>query len=298
MTLVIGFILGIALGSLIDCLAYRSLTTETFFGRSYCDKCKKQLAWYDLIPIISYLSLKGKCRYCHKSLPIEFLLVEILTGLLVSLLFFIYLPANFPSLNPQTLTFTLLDLGFKSFIICILIIVLLTDLKKGLIPNRITYPSIIITFVYLLTISISKIVLLYFSMTNDPLGKLLLPPHSDYFYRHALILLQPLGENLLASFLLGLFFFLLIVFTRGRGMGGGDFKLSIFLGLAFGLYNSLALLMLAFFTGSIVGILLLIFGQKKIGQTIPFGPFLTLGSLITLFWGEKLLSWYLNLKLV
>ncbi len=297
MNLLIGFLIGIMLGSLVDCLANRSLTKESFWGRSYCDFCKRKLAWYDLFPIFSFIFQRGKCRYCHKDLPLEYLQVEILTGLLIALLFYLQLPSNFFSLPTLNLLIIASDLIFKSFIVCILLIVFLTDLKTGLIPDRITYPSIVIALVLLILNIGVKIYATYLSLNSSPLGKYLLPPHSDYFLRHALDLAQPLGSGLIAALILGAFFLILIVVTRGRGMGGGDLKLSIFLGLCFGIYDSLVLLMVAFLTGSIVGILLILFGKKKIKQTIPFGPFLSLGALITLFWGDKLLNWYLKLNL-
>jgi prepilin signal peptidase PulO-like enzyme (type II secretory pathway) len=93
-----------------------------------------------------------------------------------------------------------------------------------------------------------------------------------------------------------LFFGSIIFFTKGRGMGGGDLKLGIFLGLVYGLPNALVLLMLAFLTGSIAGITLILLNKRKLGQSIPFGPFLSLGALITLFFGNQILNWYLHLS--
>src|SRR4030081_3703588 len=96
----LGFVLGTVLGSFALALAERSLNEKSFLGRSYCPECKKTLRWYDLFPIFSYLSLKGKCRYCHKKIPIEFPLVELIMGILIAYLFsIVYL--NFQPLSDQ-----------------------------------------------------------------------------------------------------------------------------------------------------------------------------------------------------
>jgi prepilin signal peptidase PulO-like enzyme (type II secretory pathway) len=278
-----GFLLGLVLGSFIDCLAARSLTNRSFWGRSYCESCKKTLSWYDLFPVLSYFSTKGKCRYCKKKIGIEALTSEVITGILFALLFWLFIPENFYSLD--------------GFIIVVLLIVLITDLKKGLIPNRITYPAVVIALIYLVLSTLGKIGLLYYSLNQSPLGKYLLPPHSDYFYRHALITAEPLTYGLLGALTLGAFFGFLIIVTRGRGMGGGDFKLAILMGLILGFTNSILAVLLAFIMGSVVGLFLIAVGKKKMGQTIPFGPFLSIAGIIALFWGTQILDWYLNLKI-
>jgi len=77
-------------------------------------------------------------------------------------------------------------------------------------------------------------------------------------------------------------------------MGGGDLKLGVFLGLVFGFPYSLMVLMLSFLLGALFGIALILIGKKKFGQTMPFGPFLSLAGVITIFWGAEILSWYLS----
>lgn len=293
----LGIILGTVLGSFIKALADRSLSKRSFGGRSVCVRCKRILKWYDLIPLVSYTLLKGRCRYCDTKIGIEYLLVEAASGVLIGTLFYLSLP-DFPGLagSYRLVVFTL-DLLFKIFIVTVLSIITLTDLKKTLIPDRVMLPAILIGFVYLLASSIYKVYYLYYFLSQNPIGRFLLPPHSDYFLRHALTTAQPLTEGVTMGFVLGLFFFSLIVITKGRGMGGGDFKLGIFIGLALGFPGAVLALLLAFLSGSLVGIALLLAGRKKLGQTIPFGPFLSLGSITAVFWGEKILNWYLGLKI-
>lgn len=290
----LGFIFGAILGSFTKALADRSLTKVSFLGRSYCLDCKKQLRWYDLFPILSYLSLKGRCRYCKKKLPLEYLLVEVLMGVLIGCLFLIVIPNNFLTLSPTLKVLKIAEVAFKSFILLILVSLFLTDIKKGLIPDRITYPAALIAFLYLIVLTVYKSVVLYFYLLNNAFGKFLLPPHTDYFFRHVLYSADPLISGILSALGLALFFGLIIILTKGRGMGGGDLKLAIFMGLVLGFPNSLVAVILAFLSGSIVGLALLIIKVKRFGQTIPFGPFLALGSIMALFWGQQIYDWYLN----
>ena len=248
-------------------------------------------------PFCLLFLLRENAATVKKKLSFEYPLVEIITGILISILFYFYLPTNFLTLPVFPLTILVFDLIFKAFVIVVLVIVLITDIKEGLIPDRITYPAIVITFFYLLFISSVKIYMLYYSTINSSIGLYLLPPQSDYYLRHAQDIIVPFLQNILTSLGIGLFFLSLILATKGRGMGGGDMKLGVFIGLVLGFPLAVISLMLGFLTGAIVGILLLIIGKKKFGQTIPFGPFLSLGAILTIFWGEKILNWYINLKL-
>lgn len=234
-----GFVVGAVLGSLILALADRSLTGRTFWGRSYCEYCKHKLRWYDLLPVISFLLLGGKCRYCRKKISLEYLVVEVVMGLLIAFLF------------SRTALF---DLPFQIFFIAVLAILFLTDLKKMLIPDRIVIPAIIIA-----------------------------------------LLAHPDLNSILSGLAIAGFFYALILLTKGKGMGGGDVKLGGFIGLGLGFPLSLLALVLAFVTGAVYSLGLILLGKKHFGQTIAFGPFLVIGSLIALFWGDQILAWYLHL---
>lgn len=296
LTFIVGFIFGTLIGSLVLCLAERSTSNQTFGGRSYCDKCRKTLSPIDLIPIISFFWLKGQCRNCHAKLSFWYPISEIIFGLFVGLIFLNSLPSGIILNNWLESFFVYSNIIFQVFILAVLITVFITDIKTGLIPDRITYPAVIITLLYLILIAGVKIYLLFWGLRNSDIGKFLLPPYSDYFYRHVQILIEPLTFGVVAALILGFFFGTLILVTKGRGMGGGDLKLSVFIGLILGLPLSLLGIMLAFLSGSIVGIGLICFGKKKFGQTIPFGPFMSLGALIAFFWGNQILSWYLALS--
>ena len=280
-----GFLIGIILGSLVKALADRSLGKKSFWGRSYCPKCQHKLAWYDLFPVFSYLFLNGKCRYCHKKIPLEYPITEIILGILISYLF----------AQTQFSFITIPDLILKIFFIVILAILFITDLKKMFIPDRIIIPSIIIAITGFAAITVYKIAYLYYYLSQSVVGKLLLPPKSEYFQRHAFLIAQPYLLSLALGALIGGFFYSLIIITRGKGMGGGDVKLGAFIGLMLGFPNALLALVLSFLTGAVFSIGLIIAGKKHFGQTIPFGPFLVLGSLTALFWGNQIIDWYLHL---
>lgn len=218
-------------------------------------------------------------------------------GLMVAGIFYKYVPLNFLELGWHDQTLIVSSVLFYCLILVVLAAVFITDFKTGYIPDRITYPSIWISFVYLLGISMFKVYLIYEALKDSPVGKYLLPPHSNYFYTHAIDLSAPLFSGALMALVLGVFFYLLILITRGKGMGGGDLKLGVFLGLVFGFPYALVVLMLSFLLGSVFGVGLILAGKKKFGQTIPFGPFLSLAGIISIFWGSQILGWYLSLKL-
>jgi len=129
--LIIVFLFGLAVGSFLNCLIYRLETKQDFlFGRSFCPKCHHILKWYDLIPLLSFLLLKGRCRYCKKKISIQYPLVELFTGILF-LLFF-------------TFHFSF----FIYLISCFLIVIFVYDLKHYIIPDRLIYPAITLALFY------------------------------------------------------------------------------------------------------------------------------------------------------
>lgn len=166
-----------------------------------------------------------------------------------------------------------------------------------IIPDRISIPAIYISFIYLVLISIFKVGYLYYSLSQNPIGQLLLPPHSPYFFRHAFMIIEPALYSVLMGILIAGFFLSLIILTKGKGMGGGDVKLGAIIGLALSFPNALVALMLSFISGSIISLFLILLGKKTLKQHIAFGPFLVFGSLVALFWGKQIVDWYLHLSI-
>jgi len=137
------FIFGLCIGSFLNCIIYRLETKKSLEGRSFCPKCKKQLVWNDLIPVFSFLSLKGKCRYCQKKISCQYPLIEILTGLVFLLIF-------------NQLQFSnLIGLLFLFYIVSSLIIIFVYDLKHYEIPDKVLIPAIIVALIYCIVFNFS-----------------------------------------------------------------------------------------------------------------------------------------------
>lgn len=243
------FIIGTAVGSFLNVLIDRIPREESVVkGRSYCDSCKRKLAWYDLIPLLSWVMLGGKCRYCKGKISWQYPVVELATGILFVVVRFIA-PQVSDAVNGITT-----DLIFHWFIVSALLVIFMVDLKYYIIPDRILVPAAVVTFIY-------------------RLGAQQAEPLQNYLF-------TALGA--------AAFFGVLILITRGKGMGMGDVKYGLFMGLLLGLPSTIVALYAAFLTGAVVSVILLLSGKKKFGQIIPFGPFLVFGTIIGLFWGEIL----------
>lgn len=280
-----GFLVGVCLGSFAKMLADRSLRRSSFLGRSYCEGCKKILLWYDLLPIVSYLLLRGKCRNCSQKLSISYFLTEISTGVLSAILFYSY---------PLKTPLSVLEIVFYLSFITVLVAVFITDLKKMLIPDRIIIPAIKASLIAWVILTVYKIGYLYYYLFNSGIGKYLLPPHNNFFYIHAWGYVQTMLIAWVCGLVLGGFFLFLIIITKGRGMGGGDVKLGLLMGIVLGYPSILVAFLLSFISGAAVSIFLIMLRKKKFHQTVPFGPFLVFGSLVALFWGQKIFNWYLD----
>jgi len=255
------FLLGLAVGSFLNVLIDRLPAEESpFKGRSHCEDCKKILAWYDLMPIFSFFFLKGKCRYCRFPISYYYPLVELTTGaLFVAISIFVNNNFQFSIFNFQSnLNFQwgqILTLIYYLFVVSSLIVVFFTDLKYGIIPDKIVYPSILVSIAYLFI------------------------NHKSLFINHLLV-----G---IGAFI---FFLLLFLATRGRGMGFGDVKLVFLLGLFLGWPKIMLALYFAFLTGAVLGCILILWRKKRLSETIPFGPFLSAGAFIAMFFGDVFLK--------
>ena len=250
------FIFGLAVGSFLNCVIYRLEIGGSFLkGRSYCPHCKHVLAWKDLIPIFSFLILKGKCRYCKKKISLQYPLVELFTGIL-----FAFTTYN---LQPTTLQQTLI-LCCQLFVFSCLVIIFIFDLKHYLIPDKIIYPAITIAF-------LNQI------LTSN---------------------IEHLTSNVILGILPSLFFLAIILISHETWMGLGDFKLSILMGLILGWPKILVSLFFAFFSGAVVGLILILLKRKTMKSQIPFAPFLVSGTFFAMFFGDKIINWYLRLILL
>lgn len=240
------FVVGLVLGSFLNVVIDR-LPSGKFFSnkRSYCLSCKKTLKWYDLVPLFSYLLLKGKCRYCRKPIPYRLPFVELVTGIgFVAI--FLFTPPLYYAILP-----------FLFIIFSLFIAIFFIDAKHSIIPD---------------------ILLLFLAIT--------------VFVMH-IYMQQSIIPYLLVGSLSALFFFLLFVGTKGKGMGFGDVKFAFVIGLLLGFPDTIVAFYGAFVTGAVVSILLILLKKKKLkGSTIPFGPFMIIGVGIAVVLSDFLISYF------
>lgn len=247
LTSIIIFIIGLLIGSFLNVVIYRMNDLHSVLAtRSHCPHCKKEIKWYDLIPFVSFIILKTKCRSCGKPISWQYPLVELGTAIL-----FLCIYLSF-GLNAYSI--------FLLVISCFLIVIFVYDLLFSLIPDEMLWPAIIIWAIYLA------------------------------FTGGANILMSLYGVITAVGFL-GIIYLL----GRGKWMGLGDVKLAILLGLVASFPNIFIGLFFAFVIGSIYGLIMIAYKQKTFKSEVPFGPFLIIGLYIALFWGEKIVNWYLGI---
>ena len=247
-TIFIIFLFGLSIGSFVNCLVWRLHENKTILGRSICPHCKHQLAWYDNIPLLSFIFLRGKCRYCGEKISWQYPTVELITALLFVLAFFIHFSGS-----------NFLLLARDWFLISVMIIIFIYDLKYYLILDIISLPSILIMFIFNL--------LLGFNLLN----------------------------LLISGIIGGSFFLIQFIISKGKWLGGGDIRLGLLMGVSLAWPMSLFAILLAYVLGSLISVPLLILKKKSFKSEIPLGAFLAPATIITLFWGEVVLNWYLNL---
>ena len=281
------FILGLAIGSFLNCIIYRLEKNEELTGRSYCPYCKHTLGWFDLFPVLSFLWLKGRCRYCHKKISIQYPIVEVSTGLL----FLLILKQNIQTFDLNNwhgtyfqisaVIFNFINLLFLFYILSILIIIFFYDLKHYIIPDKVLFPAIIISFIYRFSNSFQ---IQFYEKFID------LANFKFEFFT--------IGNYIFAAFFASGFFLLIYLISRGEWMGFGDVKLAILLGLILAWPNILLGIFLAFFFGAIIGIALMILDLPSLPMglksQIPFAPFLIAGTLVAIIWGQQIIDWYLH----
>ena len=253
-------VFGLIFGSFLSALTFRLPRHVSIGqGRSFCDKCKKQISWYDNIPLLSFILLKGRCRYCHKKISIRYPLIEFLTALTFVFVFYFFTAFKGETLQgsifytwKEALGVGALPYFFLLFLILIAIFVI--DIEKQIIPDSLIFCLFLVVAIALILTHIENFY--------------------DYFF---------------AGFAAASFLLLLVFITKGKGMGLGDVKLAIPLGTILGLEQTGIWMFLAFLTGGYLGIILILVKKAKLREKIAFGPFLVFAFVLTLFWGNKFL---------
>lgn len=264
-------VLGLCFGSFVNALVWRThqqsmpkkkrtaadKELSIVSGRSMCTHCKHTLAWYDLLPLFSWLSLGGKCRYCQKSIGKQYPLVELATAAL-----FVASYAFWPADLVTTYDWLLLSFWLASLVGLVALFVY--DLRWMLLPNRIVFSLLSLA-------SVSAAVQLLGS--DNPVVLL--------------------GNFVGAVLVAGGIFYVLFQVSSGRWIGGGDVKLGFVLGLLLGSPGqAFLMLFLASVLGLIAGIPALILGKSNLSSKIPFGPFLITATVLVKLFGAGIITWY------
>ncbi len=244
------FALGSAIGSFLNVVIDRLPYGRTLSGRSVCDHCGKTLSWKDLVPIFSYFWLKGKCRYCGGRLSFYYPLVELITAVTFTFVFFYF--------SNLSIIKRVLLLG----VVSVLIAIFFTDLKYMLIPDELQLVLLFFSYLYLFNCSgncfVHSLKLLFVSLIYGVLVSL---PIASIFY-----------------------------ITKGKGMGFADVKLSINIGFLLGLKRGFLALYTAFLIGGVFAFVLLVLGKRGLKSKIPFGPFLVVSMFLLLLFPEEVLG--------
>lgn len=254
-------ILGMVIASFLNVVIDRLPQNESIISPpSHCPSCQRRLAAKDLIPVFSYLCLRGRCRYCRAPIPRRILGMEITIGALLPLLYWHY------GLSAA--------LGIMAFYCCLFIMFLVIDWEKGLILNRLVYPSMIVAVLFSIFLA----------------GKV------DVFVLGGRIVQLPPGiADAAIGGAVGFGLALLVVlFSRG-GMGFGDVKMAALIGLVVGFPVVFFTLIVAAILGGVVAAILLLLKKKRRKEAIPFGPSLSVATIVTLIWGADILIWWLGL---
>jgi leader peptidase (prepilin peptidase)/N-methyltransferase len=256
--IVIFIFLGMMVGSFLNVCGDRLPAGGSIvYPPSHCPECRRRLRAKDLVPVFSYLWLRGRCRYCQAPIPRRVLWVEIGTGVLFGLACWRY------GLSLELL----IALVYSSIFIVLLVI----DLEHRLILNKVVYPAM----------ALALLVSTLFSLF---LPQVEIVPRIQW---------AAVGGGI------GLVLFFLVALVSRGGMGWGDVKMAALIGLVTGFEPSRPLvfvaLLLAVIAGGLVAGILLALKIKRRREAIPFGPFLSLATIVTLLWGGNILSWYLGL---
>lgn len=257
------FIFGICWGSFANVLIDRIQVGKSILGRSKCDYCGYILNWFDNIPIISFLTFKGRCRKCRKSLSWQYPLIELLTGLVFALTFWLIQKTQIFQISDLSLEFCL-GLVYSIFISYILWVILIWDLKYMIIPDFLILIGMVSTFIFQI----------YFSINS-----------SCYFGLGC-----PWFSALLGGVIISGFFGFLFYVSKGKWIGGGDVKLGFWLGMIVSFQMTYFFILFSYVLGAIGAIFLLLFFNKKMKSQIPFGPFLIISAYAIMFNKELILK--------
>ncbi|GAU79395.1 A24 family peptidase [Fusibacter sp. 3D3] len=253
------FALGLCIGSFLNVCIYRIPAGLSIISpRSRCGNCHTDLRPYDMIPVLSYFLLGGKCRFCKTPFSIRYAMIELLTGLLYMACFLKF-----------GYTGTLFILFF---FIALMVVVFFIDLDHMIIPNQVVLAGFIA----------GLLVTLYQFFGSYAV-------YESPSYLNAI-----LGMSIGSGIMFAIAEISARFYGGSAGLGMGDVKIFLVIGLFLGWKLTLLTLWLSFVLGGLIGIVLLVVLKKDRKMAIPFGPFIVLGTFISLFFGTEIIEFVLK----
>lgn len=254
MFILIASLFGLIIGSFLNVCICRLPEKESIsYPPSHCTDCKHRLGVWDLIPLVSYLSLKGKCRYCKAQISLQYPIIELLNGIGYGFAVYYF-------------GFTIQAL-LVCFFISIMLVLTVIDLKYMVLPT-----SVIIV---------------------GSVGVLLIRGVEAYLFRGGDYFIQALLGGAIGYGLFASVYYIALLGFKKEGMGYGDVR---YLGMV-GLFTSPKLVCLVLFLSALIGSIWggVLYLKHKESYAFPLGPSISIAAVIVLFWGERLIQWYMNL---
>ncbi len=254
------FLSGLCVGSFLNVCIYRiPMEKSIVYPPSSCGKCNENLKPKDMIPVLSYIMLKGKCRYCKDPISIQYPIVELMTAIIWLIVY------NRYGFTIQTAALL--------YLYTVLIPVAFIDLKHMIIPDGLVITGLV-----------GGAAVLLYHVFYKPF-----PLYDSNLWYTPIIGMFSASVVLFIIALIGL-----LIYGNDGAMGMGDVKLFLPIGLFLGWKLALFILFLSVLLGGIISIILLIFRFKDRKSAIPFGPFIIIATFIAGLYGNQILDWYLN----
>lgn len=255
---IVVFIVGTCIGSFLNVAIFRTHEGQSVIrGRSKCRVCEVPIRAGDLVPVLSYLRLRGRCRSCRSVISWQYPAVELVMGFLFVAFYLMVVTRWGDNLGAFLMALHVLRYWvFAAY----LVIIFVYDLRHMLIIDRFTVPAMILAIVL-----------------NLWAGTV------------------PAWSLLVGACVLAGFFWVQLLVSRGTWVGGGDIRMGALMGFMLGLEQGLVALFIAYVLGAVIGVVMMASGKATRKTPVPFGSFLAVATLVTLFVGQPLIDWYLNL---
>lgn len=286
------FILGLLIGSFLNVVSLRYVEGKPILGRhilggrSHCRTCKEELHWFELIPLLSFIIQRGKCRHCYHTISWQYPIVETITGFVtasVPLFFYSHFQIQQAVLQGESYAWFYIFSGLWLLASYTLIVSSAIDFRLKILPDQAN--------IFLAVIGALMIVVKQMSIENFSNQGSFLSYYATIFGQSSSWLTNLILALVTAVILFGG----IILISRGRGMGMGDLKLALAIAFLLSWPDALIAYCSAFIIGSVVGLFLLLRGRKQFKDAVPFGPYLAIGVFVAMLYSEPVLHWYFGL---